>query len=540
MHRKRGKRDRFRRLSQPDSSLVVDATGAEEVAAPSLTHRAAWILFAKSVAFALSFALPILLVRRLSQHEFGLYKQVFLVVNTAFSIVPLNFGMSVYYFLPRERERQNQIILNVILFYLLAAGLACAALLIRPELLTSLFNSPEAGEFAPLIGMAIFFWILSSFLEIIAVANQEAKLATVFIIASQFTKGLLLIIAAAIFATVQSLIYAAIVQGILQSLILFFYLRSRFPHFWRGFDWAVMRRQLSYAIPLGLAGVMYTIQLDLHNYFVANRFDASTYAVYAIGCFQLPFVGILSESLASVMIPRVSFLQKHGRRREIIELTARVMRKLAAVYFPLYVFLLLTGREIITLLFTERYLASVPIFLINLTLLPVSILMLDPIMRAYAEQRYFLLKLHIALIALLILSLWFATRYLGLTGIITVVVCVSLIERLAKTVRMGHIVGVSRHDVVYLKDIGKIGVAALVAGGVAMITKSLLFAARPLLLIVETAVIFFAVYLAIFLLSHTLTQEERQLVRSQIARLKRFFSKQPIPLEPKGEVVTGD
>jgi O-antigen/teichoic acid export membrane protein len=512
----------------------------EEHSSQPLAPRAAWILFAKSVAFVLSFALPLLLVRRLSQHEFGLYKQVFLVVNTAFSIVPLNFGMSVYYFLPRERERQNQIVLNVVLFYLLAAGLACAALFIRPELLTSLFNSPEAGDFAPLIGVAIFFWILPSFLEIVAVANQEAKLATVFIIASQFTKGSLLIIAAAIFSTVQSLIYAAIVQGVLQSLILFLYLRSRFPHFWRGFDWTVMRQQLSYAIPLGIAGVMYTVQLDLHNYFVANHFDAATFAIYAIGCFQLPFVGILNESLASVMIPRVSFLQKHGRRREIIELTARVMRKLAAVYFPLYVFLLLIGREFITLLFTDRYLASLPIFLINLTLLPVSILLLDPIMRAYAEQRYFLLKLHIALIVLLVLSLWFATRYLGMIGIITVVVGVSLIERLAKTIRMGRIVGVSRHDIVYLKDVGKIGVAALVAGGVAMMTKSLLMATRPLLLIVETAVIFFAVYLAILLLSHILTQEERQLVRSQIARFKRIFSKQPILLESKGEVVTGD
>lgn len=519
---------------------MVDTNGAEEVAAPSLTHRAAWILFAKSVAFALSFALPLLLVRRLSQQEFGLYKQVFLVVNTSLSIVPLNFGMSVYYFLPRERERQNQIILNVILFYLLAAGLACLALLIRPELLTLLFHSPEAGKFAPLIGITIFFWVLSSFLEIVAVANQEARLATLFIIAAQFTKGFLLLMAAAIFASVQSLIYAAIAQGILQSLILFFYLRSRFPHFWSGFHWSVMRRQLSYAIPLGLAGVLYTVQIDLHNYFVANRFDAAAYAIYAIGCFQLPFVGILSESLASVMIPRVSFLQKQGQRREIIELTARVMRKLAAIYFPLYVFLLLIGREFITLLFTDRYLASLPIFLINLTLLPVSILMLDPIMRAYAEQRYFLLKLRIVLIAILILSLWFATRYLGLIGIISVVVSVTLIERLVTTLRMARIVGVSRRDIILVKDVGKIGLAAIAAGGIAMVTKLYLSAAKPLLIIVETAVIFFAVYLTILLLSHILTQEERQLIRRQTARLQQLFFKQPIPLEPKGEVVTGD
>ena len=49
----------------------------------SLTVRALWLLVAKILAFALSIALPLLLVRRLSQQEFGLYKQAFLVVGTA-------------------------------------------------------------------------------------------------------------------------------------------------------------------------------------------------------------------------------------------------------------------------------------------------------------------------------------------------------------------------------------------------------------------------------------------------------------------------
>src|SRR5436305_8615216 len=35
----------------------------------------------RSVAFALGFALPLILVRSLSQTEFGLYKQVFLLVK---------------------------------------------------------------------------------------------------------------------------------------------------------------------------------------------------------------------------------------------------------------------------------------------------------------------------------------------------------------------------------------------------------------------------------------------------------------------------
>ena len=65
----------------------------------SLTARAFWLIFAKTLAFGFGFVLPLLLVRRLSQTEFGLYKQAFLVVGTASGILPLSFSMSAFYFL---------------------------------------------------------------------------------------------------------------------------------------------------------------------------------------------------------------------------------------------------------------------------------------------------------------------------------------------------------------------------------------------------------------------------------------------------------
>ena len=46
--------------------------------------------------------LPLILVRQMSQTEFGLYKQAFLVAGTVVTIFPLGFAMSAFYFLPRE------------------------------------------------------------------------------------------------------------------------------------------------------------------------------------------------------------------------------------------------------------------------------------------------------------------------------------------------------------------------------------------------------------------------------------------------------
>ena len=487
----------------------------------SLTARALWLLIAKVLAFALSIALPLLLVRRLSQQEFGLYKQAFLVVGTALALLPLGFQMSAFYFLPREKDRQGQIILNILLFHLFRGGIGALILLLFPQLLSTIFHSDEVVTFAPIIAAVIFFWVVSSYLEVVSVAHQEARLSTIFIISAQLTKTGLLLLAAIAFGSVRALIYAALVQGIVQTIILLIYLRSRFPRFWVSFDWAVLRMQLSYALPFGVAGLLFTLQTDLPNYFVSNQFDAATFAIYAIGCFNIPLVGMLSESVGAVMIPQVAILQKQGDHREILALAARVARKLALVYLPLYAFLIVMGREFLTALFTRQYAASWPIFAINLTLLPLSIFVSDPIMRAYAEQRQFLPKLYLALVALLFALLWVGTSRFGLVWAIAVVVAVSIIGRAATWIKIGHMLHIRLRDVALLKDVGKIGIAALVAAIVTAFVRTAVSGLVPLSMLVVCASVFGVIFLAGILLLGLPTIQERAYFWKQVARVWR-------------------
>lgn len=487
----------------------------------SLTVRALWLLIAKVFAFSLSIALPLLLVRRLSQQEFGLYKQAFLVVGTALALLPVGFQMSAFYFLPREKDRQGQIIFNILLFHLLMGGLGALVLVLFPQLLTKIFHSAELVHFAPIIAVVIFFWVFSSYLEVVSVAHQEARLSTIFIIGAQLTKTGLLVLAAIAFGSVRALIYAAVVQGVVQTIILLLYLRSRFPGFWSSFDWAVLRMQLSYALPFGVAGLLFTLQMDLPNYFVSNKFDAATFAIYAIGCFNIPLVGMLSESVGAVMIPQVSLLQKHGNHREIVALVSRVARKLALVYLPLYGFLIVMGREFLTVLFTRQYAASWPIFAINLTLLPLSIFVGDPIMRAYAEHRQFLPKLYSVLVVLLFISLWLVTSRFGLVGAISVVVAVSIIGRVATWIKIGRVLGISLRDVALLKDVGKVAIAAAIAAVITAFVRSLMHGLVPMGMLIVCASVFGVIFLALILLLGLPTLEEGTYFKRLLSRLLR-------------------
>jgi O-antigen/teichoic acid export membrane protein len=487
----------------------------------SLTSHVSWLMFAKTLSFAFTLALPMVLVRRLNQAEFGLYKQLFLIIQTSVVVLPLGFGMSAYYFLPREPDRQRETIVNVVLFNLMMGTLAGLALFFCPWLLDSLFNQTGLTAYGHLVGLVMLLWIVSSFLEIVPIANQEIKLASVAIVCVQLTRTVFYLAAVLWFGTVRALIYAAVLQGVLQAVILAWYLQSRFPGFLRCFDLAGMRRQLSYALPIGFGALLVSVETDLHNYLVSRWFGPVTYALYAIGTVQLPFVNLLQEATSAVMILRVTVLQQRGETAEILRLTARAMRKLAAVYFPGYFFFLVFRREFITFLFTARYAGSADIFAINVTLLPMAVFLYDPLFRAYIKERFFLLRLRLVLCSMLVVALWFAIRHFGLIGAISVVVMVSAAERAVTLARICRILGARWSDIKLLKDVGKVAVAAALAGGVAALARALIGPLKPFWVLAAGGAVFVLVYAAAVFALRIVTAQEKAIIRAKFAVMWR-------------------
>lgn len=430
----------------------------------SLREQSAWLLVAKVIGFGFSFMLPLLVVRYLPLEAVGHYRESFQVITNAVVILPLGFSMSAYYFLAREQERRAASILNILLFNFVVGGAACLTLYLFPQLLGNLFRTPELTALAPKIGFVIWIWIFSTFLETVAVANQEAKVATVFIIAAQFSKTLLMAAAVFAFGTVESFIYAAMIQGVVQTFILLNYIRSRFPGFWGAFDFGFFREQMAYALPFGLAGILWMAQYDIHNYFVGYKFSSSDFAIYAYGCFEVPLIAMLSDSVTSVLIPRMNALQLAGRRDEMIRITVRAIEKLSFFYFPIYVFLLVTSHTFIVTLFTQKFERSASVFVINLTLLPFSVLILDPIVRSYKELGRLFLLTRIFVLTCMVAVLYFALDHLELTGVITVAVGAILVEKLIAETMVIRKLGLGWRHIGLLKPVAKTAAISAFAG----------------------------------------------------------------------------
>ncbi len=463
---------------------------------PSLTRNATWLLAAKAIAFAATLVLPLLVVRRLSPYNVGLYQQVFLIINSAVTLLPLGFYMSAYYFLPREPERRGTIVLNICLYSAAVGGASWLVLAVWPTLLVRILNGATLAGYAPLAGLAIATLMMGTCLEPLSVAGQDMRLATAFIVGSSVSRGSLMLAAVLVFGTVRSLVWAIAIHGLAQTVALLLYLEAKYPGFWRQFDARLLRRQLGYALPLALAGVLWTLQTDLHNYFVSHQLGTLAFAIYSYGTFELPLTGILSEAAASVLIPRVSLLEKHGDHRQIIELIASAARKLAGVYFPMFAMLAVLARVFIVTLFTERYAAATPIFLVNICLLPLNVLLVDPVMRAYTEFHATLVRIRIALFIVLCVSLWLGVARYGAIGAIGSVVLIGAFERGLRAALRCRLVGVRGRDIRLRADLGKLAIASAVAAGATWVVRQALSGRKPIEVLIAGGAVFTAVYVA--------------------------------------------
>ncbi len=490
----------------------------------SLTRNAAWLIAGKALAFAATFALPLIIVRRLGPFQVGMYQQVFLVINTLIAVLPLSVSLSAYYFMPREPERAPQLVLNICLYSLGAGALAWAALAAFPALLTRTLNNPQLAGYAPWIGLAATLLLFGSALEPVSVARGDVKTASAFLVASSVTRGLLMSAAALFFATVPALVWAIILFAAMQSAATLLYFHAKFPRFWRAFDPSMALRQLRYAAPLGFSGILWYCETDLHNYFVSHLAGTIAFAVYSYGTFDVPFIGILIEGVAAVLISRLSYLEKIGDHGAIAEILGAASRKLAFFFFPITGVLLVTSREFILFLFTSRFAAAVPIFRINLCLLPLASVIIDPVIRAYTKFHSTLVRIRTAVFLLLTAALWFFTSRYGGLGAISVVVATRYLETALLVLLLRPVVGFDRHHLRLLRDPAKLAAAAVFAAAVTELARLSLAGARPFDVLAVSGTAYLIAYLAAVVALRVPTTEEwamaRNLLRKSTTRLR--------------------
>jgi len=179
---------------------------------------------------------------------------------------------------------------------------------------------------------------------------------------------------------------------------------------------------------------------------VSALFDAATFAVYSVGCLQVPLVEVLSVSVVNVMMVSMAQARRDGREPVVISMWHDTVRKLALVFFPLVALLLIVARDLIVLLFTETYAASVPVFMAWSLAILFAAIPIDGLLRVYAQMQL-LLVINIVRLAVVAGGMYWFVSGMGLVGAV-------LITMLALAV--GKAMGLARMMTCWHVDLGRL------------------------------------------------------------------------------------
>ena len=365
------------------------------------------------------------------------------------------------------------------------------------------------------LGVYLVLLLASAALEIVMISRKRYGWAAGSYAVLDVARMALLIVPVLLVRDLHWLLIGAVAFAALRCATALWYLGWEFDGELRP-DAALLRRQLAYAVPFQLSGVVEIFQGNVHQYAVSHHFDAATFAVYSVGCLQIPLVEFVANSVCNVMMVRMAEEIRDGRPRAAMAVWRDTTRRLALLFVPMVGLLLVGAHHIIALLFTERYAGAAPVFMVSSLAVLLATLQVDGVLRVYAETRL-LFGLNLLRLGLVLGSIGWLLATFHLVGAIAVTVLATAVMKCLAIVRIRTLLGVRLGEVLPWRSLGAIVAVAAGAGAAAAWTVSA-FDAPLLVELAAMGVVYVVAYGAGLVAFGVLTEEERRGVKRWLDR----------------------
>jgi O-antigen/teichoic acid export membrane protein len=378
----------------------------------SFLRKAGPLVMARMAGAAITFAIPLVLARAMALEEYGTYKQLFLIAQTLYYILPFGVAQSLYFFIPRT-DRARPWVMQTLAVLLLTGLCGGAVVLGLGQHAAALLGNGALLQYALPLAIYVACVVGAMPLEVTLTCQGRTRAAAVIYLGSDAVRAAAMIVpvflgyglwgamnAMAAFAALRLVLTWAVSAGTTQG-----------PLLQRGLVW----RQVAYAAPFGAAMLLSIPQQYAHQYAVGATVPPELFALYAVGCFQLPLVDLLYSPTSEVLMVRVGELERQNRLREAVHAFREAASKLAYAFLPLSAFLFVAAPEFIGALFGDRFLGAVPIFRVSVLAIVLSCFPVDGLLRARNQTRYLFLS-YLAKALVTVPLVWVGVRHFGMMG----------------------------------------------------------------------------------------------------------------------------
>jgi O-antigen/teichoic acid export membrane protein len=404
----------------------------------SILRRAGPLMLARLAIVAVTIATPLVLARALLPDSYGTFKLAWLWCTTLGTVLPMGLTGSLVYFVPREPHRRRYFIAHALLVTSVLGIGAGTLLSVFGTRIALLMHKPELAAHMGWVALFSALFLCGNPMDSIPFSQGRIKLAAALRFGYEATQALAIVTGALLTRSLTGALAGVVIGSAFRAVACWVMVLSDYGLHVSRND---LKRQLAYALPFGLAFGIIIVQQQFHQYFVAASVTtAATFAIYAVGCFQLPIVDMLYTPVSEVLQLGIAEHDRDGDQGGPARLMREAVARLAFVFIPTMALLYVCGPTLLTFLYTDQYRESVPIFRIAILSIPFAALPLDGVMRARAQNR-FVLAVSVVKLALTVPLVVAGFRLFGLSGAMGGWVTAETITRWVLLVRAGQLLG---------------------------------------------------------------------------------------------------
>lgn len=313
-----------------------------------------WSAFQRYSTMIISFISGIILARLLMPHDYGCIGMLSIFMVLAECFIDGGFGEALI-----QKKNPTQADYSTIFFWNIAmAVLMYIALYVAAPAISSFYDMPILCDVLRVQGIILFIYAFNIVQRNQLRKKMNFKVLSIVTIVTSVTSLTITILMAYYGYGVWSLVAQNIITGLIPALVFWFYIRWR--PIWV-FSVKSFKELFNFGFYMFLTHLLNQFGQQIQGLLIGKMYNPATMGYYskAHGTEKLASSSV-SQIMAQVTFPLYAEVQDN--KIALSNMIKRLTMTLAYITFPLMFILLLCAKPIFVLLYSDRWLESVPYF----------------------------------------------------------------------------------------------------------------------------------------------------------------------------------
>lgn len=331
----------------------------------SLRRSSFNILVSQSVFVFLFLIADVFFARSFSKTDFGVWKQLILIINLGIPLLSFGFPEGFKYYIAIEPEKKESHVTQVLSILISSSFIFFILTLLFGKFLIGIFFKQSFVEtvvnFLPFIFLV---FTANKILRYLVINNKRTNALLIGSAAALVVGTILICLTVYTYKQYQSFyLFVAATFVLVTYLISFVNIitKLQFKITFK-LSKAQIIKYLKYGFPLYLASFIGIIIINVDKAIVNSKDSLDAFAVYSVGAIEIPVFGMISASVSQSYFPVMVEQIKKGIKQEAKKIWLNSTVRVSYITYPIIMVLMFSSSFIIHSLFGLSYSNAVPVF----------------------------------------------------------------------------------------------------------------------------------------------------------------------------------